>query len=128
MKLYLKIETGDGEQICEIDQEYFFQAMLARSGLESAVRDFESMFHAIIVSPVRGMIRGKVGQLKERKGYSRIVRPGAPATSHPSFGNTEDQDVYMEKIRCLAAQRIAEAGSMDGDHGAAGSFNGCTRA
>ena len=124
MKICLKLETGDGEQICEIDQEYFFQAILARSGLEKAESDFETSLYAMIVSPARGMFRGKVRQLQEKEGYVRLVLPGAPATSHNLFDNKEDLSAFMENIR----RHTAAAGGVDNDnHGATAFAGDCVR-
>ncbi len=127
MKISITLETGDGERIVEIEGEEILQGMLARSGLETAVQDFEKILHTMIVSPARGMLRGKVHQLQDRQGYARLVLPGESTASRRSFGNPEDREAFVEKIRCMAERGTAPAGGVGGDHGAACLVNGCAR-
>lgn len=127
MKICITLETGDGERIVEIDREEILQAMLARSGLATAVQDFENFLQAMIVSPARGMLRGKVHQLQDRQGYVRLVCPGESTASRRSFGNPEDREAFMEKIRCMAERVTAPAGGVGGDHGAACLVSGCAK-
>jgi len=127
MKVCVTLETGDGERIVEIDREEILHGMLELSSLETAVPAFENILHAMVVSPARGMFRGKVHQLQDKQGFVRIIRPGESAASRPPFSNTEDESVYMDNVRRLAAQRTTAARSIGDDHGATCLVSGCAK-
>jgi hypothetical protein len=116
LKVRVTLDTGNGERICELDQEDLLRGILANCGLGTAVRDFEEHFSTLVLSPIRGMIREKVHELRERKGYERIAVPGAPAAVHSLFETREEQSAYVANALRLAAHRMPGGGGVDGDH------------